>query len=759
MDEGDDDELDIDGLMQELATLEDGLDLMEGNQPMDVEEEEEAEQPQIEEMEEDEPPRMTAQERVAAWRASHPDHAPLRPYDAPQPVAGGGGGGRQQRRQQEEEEVALPPRAPDRGRRRQRRQTEEVEMDDDRGDYAPLPLNHIRLNRTADFDEYFEYIDQLQEEDARMIDLDAETEEEAAGMVLPRMVLDDKDLYMRTLFTTICRMGNETTRLLTKILVQKEPISEEERHKCRVWVRYWTAYVVEHHYTVLGKVMTLPIGPNGAPQRIAASANMMWEIWRLKLILKHRDLGTYKSFKIKDSEFLWKWLIETPGTDLDKKPILPDKELAKAGPAAKEKYDALMVKYNEEMARFAENKLLVDTPILLMKQSQVRHFVQFLTSRIEIIPYNWEIRKLIKILELKTAMFMCRSMPAHLMDQPNMRTDLKNESKRIADMLDAELAIRRTGQLGDGGIEEDAYKELMEEAEAHRKRTKAAETAVSDRFGINRDYLMFCTCYFFPLMRGLYYAKMFPRIELARANDVESYLPPGAVARFEAWYTKLAKAQGDKYLDRLEDVANYAMIHPGDQEWMGYRYPDESTHVDVVLRKGRGEHAYYNYHAQTGLSYEVVLSQVGVNRVSDMYVMSLFDRYMSTYKKTNWAGSYVINSGYIDEEETFDKWSITREPMLICVFSNYWLMIDRKVLQIDDIRVAILMWMLSIRRTRKLAGKPADCLEDNVCITDLIDGILYGKGLPEYIVDTEVHAEYVNKLKRGLAPETTRIPI
>jgi hypothetical protein len=80
----------------------------------------------------------------------------------------------------------------------------------------------------------------------------------------------------------------------------------------------------------------------------------------------------------------------------------------------------------------------------------------------------------------------------------------------------------------------------------------------------------------------------------------------------------MAKGQGDKYLDRLEDVASESMLHPGDLAWHTYRFPDESTNVAVVLRKTRGDHAYFDYHAQTGLSYQVILGQVGVNRTSDL---------------------------------------------------------------------------------------------------------------------------------------------
>ena len=184
-------------------------------------------------------------------------------------------------------------------------------------------------------------------------------------MILPKMVTDDPDLYFKTLFTVIVNMGHETTRLLRQILVSKQPLTPPDRTKCNAWVKYWTAYVVAHHYTTLGKIMSLPIGPNNTVVRVSATACMMWELWRLKLILSYHLLPQLKTWKIKDSPFLVKWLIDTPGIELDQKPLEPEKESAKAGPKALAKYEEALAKYHDEMDKFRGSKMLSDTAVLL----------------------------------------------------------------------------------------------------------------------------------------------------------------------------------------------------------------------------------------------------------------------------------------------------------------------------------------------------------------------------------------------------------
>ena len=138
-------------------------------------------------------------------------------------------------------------------------------------------------------------------------------------------------------------MGKETTRLL-RIKMILEPqrkkaelegtpfiqegdeataLTPEDISNCKAWEKYWTSYVVENHYTVLGKILRIPIGPNGAEETITPTACLMWEIWRIKIILNHDDINNYRTWKIRDSEFLCERLINTPGVPLDPPPIEP----------------------------------------------------------------------------------------------------------------------------------------------------------------------------------------------------------------------------------------------------------------------------------------------------------------------------------------------------------------------------------------------------------------------------------------------------
>lgn len=200
----------------------------------------------------------------------------------------------------------------------------------------------VGLRKTRELNRHFFAQVEPGEENARTFDLDTEPEEHAAGMILPNVMLDDEKLYFRSLFTVLNQMGKETTRLLKIRLFGSGQDSEgrpttqltaEDIANCRAWEKYWTIYVIENHYTILGRILRLPIGPGGKEETITCTACLLWEIWRIKVILYHDEMERHRTWKIKDSEFLCERLVNTPGVPLDPPPIEPiaptEKELEK----------------------------------------------------------------------------------------------------------------------------------------------------------------------------------------------------------------------------------------------------------------------------------------------------------------------------------------------------------------------------------------------------------------------------------------------
>jgi hypothetical protein len=113
---------------------------------------------------------------------------------------------------------------------------------------------------------------------------------------------------------------------------------------------------VEHHYEVLGKIISIPTGPNGQMEKLSGSMCIMAELWRMKLILNHHRLDQLCKWTIGSSPFLVKWLVETPGVPLDCPPKAPAMKQIKGGgmptEADQREYQEACQKYKSELAAF-----------------------------------------------------------------------------------------------------------------------------------------------------------------------------------------------------------------------------------------------------------------------------------------------------------------------------------------------------------------------------------------------------------------------
>lgn len=634
-------------------------------------------------------------------------------------------------------ESESPPPPPQLRRRRQRDDNEEEE--DEEVARADVRQSAAReddtvLHPPSDIHQF--YVD---EEDF----LDGyEDEEHEAGAVLPNVILADANMYYRELLRVVVGAANENTALLEKVLHQGYQLSADELHRLNVRIKYWTVYLVENYYQVLGHIVLTPTGPGGESEQSSGSIFILPEIWRMKLLVNHARLQDLQAWKLSDSEFLREWFLDAPGVPLDCPPKHPTLAKAKNGevrPEDQRKYDHELEVYAEKMRQFEATKRIADTPLLMLNQRKVMRLVQYMTSKIRVIPYHADLVKLLELLELKTAMFFCQTMPGGVLNDPQFRSDMHEEI--------AKMRIRM--EEGKDTLPQTRDASLWDMWEQQRPK--------DTEFTASRDFWFFCAIYFVPLKRAVYWAENFQRLRLPRPMD--KFLPEGACKRLKEWIGMLAKQQGDKFHDRLEVAARDGLVHPSDLDWLSYRFPSDGVDPVTVLRKTRGVAEYDDYHEQMQFSWQTVLNQVNVNPMSNLYVLHLFDRYLNAYKQTQFIDGYVIANPDIDEEDVQTKWQHSREPFLINVCGGFWLLMDGKVLEIYDIFESLCMWMVTIRLTRDRVHLPKDCLADRTYIGDIIDRIVMNKKDDFHIHDKFAHKQYTTSMERGIPQGKTRMYI
>lgn len=569
-----------------------------------------------------------------------------------------------------------------------------------------------------------------------------EDEEHEAGAVLPNVILADANLYYRELLRVVVGAANENTALLEKVLHQGHVLTAEELHRLNVRIKYWTVYLVENYYQVLGHIVLTPTGQGGESEQSSGSIFILPEIWRMKLLVNHARLPDLQAWKLSDSEFLREWFLDAPGVPLDRPPKHPTLAKAKNGevrPEDQRKYDHELEVYAENVRQFEATKRISDTPLLMMNQRKVMRLVQYMTSKIRVLPYHADMVKLLEMLELKTAMFFCQTMPGGVLNDPQFRSDMHDEIDKMRKRM------------------EEGAKDSMQSRDASLWEMWEQQRPKDTEFTASRDFWFFCAIYFVPLKRALYWAENFQRLRLPRPMD--KFLPEGACGRLKDWIAMLAKQQGDKFHDRLEVAARDGLVHPSDLDWLSYRFPSDGVDPVTVLRKTRGVAEFDDYHEQMQFSWQTVLNQVNVNPMSNLYVLHLFDRYLNAYKQTQFIDGYVIMNPDIDEEDVQTKWQHSREPFLINVCGGFWLLMDGKVLEIYDIYESLCMWMVTIHLTRDRVHLPKDCLADRTYIGDIIDRIVMNKKDDYHVRDKHAHMQYTTGLERGIPQGKTRMYI
>jgi hypothetical protein len=122
-------------------------------------------------------------------------------------------------------------------------------------------------------------------------------------------------------------------------------------------------------------------------ERISGTSAMMCEIWRLTLVLNFSKLGQLRAYRIVDSPFLVKWLLDLPGIPLDcppKEPVEPKPKTDGGTVTQKQRDDYVeaCTKYGIRLRIFQAKRRISETPVLRMRQSQVPILVYLIETHI-----------------------------------------------------------------------------------------------------------------------------------------------------------------------------------------------------------------------------------------------------------------------------------------------------------------------------------------------------------------------------------------
>lgn len=342
-----------------------------------------------------------------------------------------------------------------------------------------------------------------------------------------------------------------------------------------------------------------------------------------------------------------------------------------------------------------------DIGVMMFTQDEIKATIFNLVEVIDMIPYTDHLREFVDIVDLKCSTFLCQTMSGTIVNDERFRTvqDMRPGAKPI---------LRKVVTENESGeFEENMVKEWEEK---------------DKRCLFNRDFWIFCTIYVTKLRRRFYYQSMIPEMKLERPTS--SYITKEAVERVKSWCFDLAMGLADNFDDIYKSNCRQGYNFDGDKQWYYYKYPMASKTLEAQVRKLRPDIGVH-FFEESNVSRRSAINMTNQSYSSRLFVIDLIDRYFRIYKNINWKDGYVIFNS--DIEDSFEKLTTSKEPFLIQMFSSFWIYLGGEVLVVDSIYSGICLWLLCIRKSRRIAGQSPDTLFGNCNISELIDKILIGR--------------------------------
>lgn len=216
------------------------------------------------------------------------------------------------------------------------------------------------------------------------------------------------------------------------------------------------------------------------------------------------------------------------------------------------------------------------------------------------------------------------------------------------------------------------------------------------RYRITYDYLVWCSIYFGVLMRRVYYW------ENLRENLMEEkpVVTAAQLERCKAFIERVARQMSsDAYEDCYLGTCEEAYDVPGDQAWFAYKFPGKQNargNILYDLRPAVNKRYWQEPHVtlKTVMNASLMPQPRYFGHIGHLFVLNVMDSFMRA-RNVQWRDACVIDQDGIE----MSAFKLTRAqcPLLLQVFSRYWVYDDAFYYPTDDIYEALAMWLVLLR--------------------------------------------------------------
>ncbi|MBX9637249.1 MAG: hypothetical protein K2Q45_06830 [Nitrosomonas sp.] len=325
---------------------------------------------------------------------------------------------------------------------------------------------------------------------------------------------------------------------------------------------------------------------------------------------------------------------------------------------------------------------LWNTPIMQYTQSETRILLRFLTQQVNMVntvdkSVVQEFKRVFDTLWLRIFQFFEKPQPASVLDenQEEKLPSIKGEVVLESDVMDTYMVTN--------GLP-------------------------------NMNFSVFCSLYAGGLLRRLFYYNELVLNKL--------HLPPAKppfVKWAEAakkWVYQIVHGFADEaFEDMYNSIVPEGYNFIGDDHWFKYYWPHKIHSRAACINKFR-PHLHKSFFSESTLNKDTVLKAYKTSHVTRLFILKAIDEYLKIrMARVEWMNAAVVYNEDIEMASSILEQD--RVPVILQVFSSFWVYDKFCVHITDDIFEAIYVWFYILKVKYK-------CMLHDVDMTEIVNDII-----------------------------------
>lgn len=215
----------------------------------------------------------------------------------------------------------------------------------------------------------------------------------------------------------------------------------------------------------------------------------------------------------------------------------------------------------------------------------------------------------------------------------------------------------------------------------------------------NRRYAVFCSFYLGEITRRFFHheelslnrltpdllpnADLLSRMRARMINWIYHVVDSFAEEAFEEMYMSIVTA----------DEGGYA--YPGDDGWFRYAFPQRVPSRGACVTTLR-PHMYKRFYSETQVTRRLIVNQCENSHLARLFVLRAVDEHIKlTHARVEWLTGVVIDNSGMEMSVYALKGGLA--PLLVQVFSSYWVYYRGQVYPTDDLFTTLALWWWLLR--------------------------------------------------------------